>query len=59
VQRYDQLLITARDEPRNRRPFAYMAAQDDTVWLNFLNSWVTMKKADGYFERLEAKWMPR
>jgi hypothetical protein len=29
------------------------------VWLNFLNSWVTMKKADGYFERLEAKWMPR
>lgn len=59
VQRYDQLVITARDEPRNRRPFAYMAAQDDVVWLNFLNSWVTMKKADGYFERLEAKWMPR
>jgi len=58
VQRYDQLAIVKGPDPRNRRPFGYVTAQDDLVWLNFLNSWVQMKKYEGLFEQLEAKWAP-
>ena len=27
-------------EPRNKRPFAYPAAQNDPAWRTFLNNWV-------------------
>ena len=32
-------------------------AQDDTVWLNFLNQWITMKRSSEFFEGLQKKWL--
>jgi cyclohexadienyl dehydratase len=59
VQRFDQLALLGGAEPRNKRPFAYVVAQDDPTWLNFINTWVTLKRSEGYFDMLEAKWLPK
>ncbi len=60
VRRFDQLTLLGADvQPRNKRPFAYVVSQDDFTWLNFVNTWVTLKKIEGYFDALEARWLPR
>ncbi len=60
VQRYEQLTLLGKDvAARNRRPFAYVVAQDDPAWLNFVNTWVTLKRIEGYFDALEAKWLAK
>lgn len=60
IQRFDQLAIVAPgSEMRNRRPFGYVLPQDDLVWKNFLDTWVTLKKTEGFFAGLEQKWLPR
>lgn len=60
IKKYEQLAITVDGaQMRNRRPFGYVIAQDDVTWLNYLNTWVTLKKIEGYFAELEAKWLPQ
>ncbi len=58
VQRFEQLAILVPGaELRNRRPFAYVVGQDDPIWLNFMNTWVTLKRIEGFFADLDAKWL--
>jgi cyclohexadienyl dehydratase len=58
VQRFPDLrILVPGSEMRNRRPFAYVVAQDDQVWLNFINTWVTLRRTDGFFAGLDAKWL--
>lgn len=60
IQRYPNLsLLGPGAEMRARRPFAYVVAQDDPAWLNFINTWVTLKTSEGFFTALEAKWLPK
>ncbi len=60
VKRFDQLTINVPGaEMRNKRPFAYVVAQDDFTWLNYVNTWVTLKKSEGFFDALEQQWLPR
>jgi cyclohexadienyl dehydratase len=60
TRRFEQLTLLGSDvQPRNKRPFAYVVAQDDPTWLNFLNTWITLKKYEGLFDSLEARWLPR
>jgi len=60
MQAHNQLTqVGASADMRNRRPFAYPVAQGDVVWLTYLNNWLALKKAEGYFDALEQKWMPR
>ncbi len=60
VKRFDQLAINVPGaEMRNKRPFAYVVAQDDFTWLNYVNTWITLKKSEGFFEALEKQWLPR
>jgi cyclohexadienyl dehydratase len=42
---------------RNRRPFAYVVAQNDPTWLNFINTWVTLRRTDGFFAGLNQRWL--
>lgn len=53
----DLRILVPGSEMRNRRPFAYVVAQDDQVWLNFINTWVTLKRTDGFFAGLDRKWL--
>lgn len=58
VQRFPDLrILIPGAEMRNRRPFAYVVAQDDPVWLNFINTWVSLKRIEGYFAALDAQWL--
>ena len=60
VKRFDQLTVNVPGaEMRNKRPFAYVVAQDDFTWLNFINTWVTLKRSEGFFDDLERQWLPR
>jgi cyclohexadienyl dehydratase len=59
IKRFDQLAVNVQgSEMRNKRPFAYVVAQDDATWLNYVNTWVALKKSEGFFDMLEKKWLP-
>jgi len=53
----DLQLVGNNAEMRNKRPFAYPMPQGDEVWLTFVNNWISLKQAEGYFDALEAKWL--
>jgi cyclohexadienyl dehydratase len=58
VQRFPELAITVGPEGmRNRSARGYVVAQDDPVWLHFLNTWVTLKHIEGFYAGLNAKWL--
>jgi len=43
-------------EPRNPTPIAMLLPQEDQVWINYVNNWVKVKEAKGFFEATKAKW---
>jgi cyclohexadienyl dehydratase len=53
----DLQLVGNNSDMRNKRPFAYPLPQGDEVWLTFVNNWISLKEAEGYFAALEAKWL--
>lgn len=42
--------------PRAPSPIAMLLPQGDQVWINYVNNWVKLKKAKGFFEGNKAKW---
>ena len=58
VQTHPSLVVVGGGaDMRNKRPFAYPVAQGDATWVIFLNNWIALKKSEGYFQALEAKWL--
>ena len=57
VRRYLELAIARVDRPRSRRPASFLVAQNDQVWLNYVNNWITIKRLLGFFEELDKKWL--
>lgn len=53
----DLQLVGSNSEMRNKRPFAYPLPQGDAAWITFVNNWISLKEAEGYFDALEAKWL--
>lgn len=43
-------------EPRAPSPIAMILPQDDQVWINYVNNWVKVKAAQGFFEENRKKW---
>jgi cyclohexadienyl dehydratase len=43
-------------EPRSPSPIAMLLPQTDQVWINYVNNWVKVKKAKGFFDATAAKW---
>lgn len=43
-------------EARSPTPIAMLLPQADQVWINYVNNWVKVKKAKGFFETTKAKW---
>ncbi len=58
IQAHSQLAVVPVSETRTPADLAFIVAQGDQVWLNFLDHWITIKQNRGFFERLKAKWMP-
>ncbi|MGV6849812.1 MAG: transporter substrate-binding domain-containing protein [Marinibacterium sp.] len=42
--------------PRAPSPIAMLLPQDDQVWINYVNNWVKLKQAKGFFDANKAKW---
>ena len=56
IKRFDDLKIVPVSAPRAPTPIAVLVAQDDQVWLNYLNTWISLKKERGFFDALAEKW---
>jgi cyclohexadienyl dehydratase len=58
VAKYPELkILVSSAEQRNKRPFAYVVDQNDPVWLNFINTWVSLRRIEGFYAALDAKWL--
>ena len=56
VEKYQQMMIVPVSEARRPTPLAMLVPQADQVWINYLNHWIDLKKARGYFSATTAKW---
>lgn len=56
VKEYPNLTMVLRETPKNSIPLCFMSAIDDLIWLNFLNNWVTLRQASGFFDEMNAKY---
>ena len=53
---YSNVKEISIDAPRNPTPLAMLLPQDDQVWINFVNHWIKIKTAKGFFEKTADKW---
>jgi cyclohexadienyl dehydratase len=56
VAQYDQLMIVPVAEGRSPTPIAMLMPQADQVWINYVNTWITLKQEQGFFDELGKKW---
>ena len=56
VAPYDQLMIVPVAEGRAPTPIAMLLPQADQVWINYVNTWITLKQEQGFFDTLGKKW---
>lgn len=57
TQAHSQLAVVPVSKPRTPADLAFIVVQDDQVWLNFLNHWISIKSNRGFFDELKQKWM--
>ncbi|MEE2775062.1 MAG: transporter substrate-binding domain-containing protein [Pseudomonadota bacterium] len=53
---YSEVKEISVDAPRAPTPLAMLLPQDDQVWINFVNHWIKIKQAKGFFEATAEKW---
>jgi cyclohexadienyl dehydratase len=58
MQAHPALTLVPVSEPRSPADLAFIVAQGDQVWLNFLDHWITIKQNRGFFDELQVLWMP-
>lgn len=56
VEKYPQMMIVPVSAPKARTPIAMLLPQGDQVWINYINTWVTLKQERGFFDQLGRKW---
>ncbi|EET49533.1 transporter substrate-binding domain-containing protein [Thalassobium sp. R2A62] len=56
VAQYDQLMIVPVEAGRAPTPVAMLLPQADQVWINYINTWITLKQEQGFFDELGDKW---
>jgi len=59
VERYPEMMIVPVAALRARTPIAMMLPQDDQIWINWVNHWIRLKRARGFFDELALKWRLR
>lgn len=56
TKEYPDLVAIFQDNPRNPIPMAFLSPLNDQVFTNFLNAWITISTANGFFAEINAKW---
>ncbi len=53
---YDNLKVINTDAPLTSAPGAFLVAQDDQVWINYLNHWIKIARSRGLIDQNYDKW---
>ncbi len=56
LQKFPNVRQIEVSEARAPTPIAMLLPQSDQVWINYVNSWVELKKMQGFFEETALKW---
>ena len=56
VEKYPELGIISVKEPKYPTPLAWLTPQDDQVWINYLNHWISIRKSQGFFDKMTDKY---
>ena len=56
VEKYPNMMIVPVMEPKAPTPIAMLLPQDDQVWINYVNTWISLKAERGFFDELGRKW---
>jgi cyclohexadienyl dehydratase len=56
VTNYPELAVVKVDQPRSRRPGAFLLPQADQVWINYVNHWIELQHSSGWFAEQQVKW---
>ncbi len=56
VAQYPQMMIVPVMQPKAPTPIAMLMPQADQVWINYVNTWITLKQEQGFFDDLGKEW---
>jgi len=56
TKKFNKIVPIPVEKPRAPTPIAMLLPQDDQVWINYVNNWIKIKKARGFFDETAAKW---
>ncbi|MGI9363839.1 MAG: transporter substrate-binding domain-containing protein [Rhizobiaceae bacterium] len=56
VEKYPQMMIVPVSAPKSPTPIAMLLPQADQVWINYVNTWISLKTERGFFDELGRKW---
>ncbi len=56
LEKFPNLSQIEVSEARAPTPIAMLLPQDDQVWINYVNSWIELHQAKGFFETTAEKW---
>ena len=54
--KYSDVKEVKVDAPRSPTPLAMLLPQSDQVWINYVNHWIKIKTAKGFFKETADKW---
>jgi cyclohexadienyl dehydratase len=57
IKTYPEIMIIPVESPKFSNGIGILAPQNDQVFINYLNIWITMKTKSGYLQQLEDKWL--
>ena len=56
VEKYSQMMIVPVSAPKSPTPIAMLLPQADQIWINYINTWISLKNERGFFDTLGKKW---
>jgi cyclohexadienyl dehydratase len=56
IEQYPQMMIVPVSEGKAPTPIAMLVPQDDQVWINYINTWISLQQERGLFKELGLKW---
>ncbi len=56
TEKFDKIVAIEVESARAPTPIAMLLPQDDQVWINYVNNWIKIKQARGFFAETAAKW---
>ena len=56
IAKFPNVHQIAVEQPKSPTPIAMILPQDDQVWINYVNNWIKLKQAKGFFAQTAEKW---